>query len=638
MACPDISGDPVVGAISEVLAEQQLAQLVSSPTINANAISGFQAATNPITQGIDITFTLADLTGISGLSLFRNNVLDAATAVCIQSWNPTLGAYDYSDTALSLQAQATAYYWLELLPQGTSGNSVVIGPQSILLNPQLAPPIPSTSISASSSAAANGVVTITVNVTGVAASQKIYVSGYKGNASFVAVAQNATSPIQFTLDATGETITLEAIGVSAGGAEAATGPTTTLILNGSLTVPAAPQGVIVNQIATGNQITFPASKDAGPTYQIYRAQAGQTFLGATLLATVTGTAGTIEYLDTGGLAGNWEYFIVAMNSAGSSQPSLPATPAVLFSSAAIPPNVPVNTTNTATVDSVDGGSSVVVRIYGPGGVGTSYSRLTGYGSLSRPNGTITGLAYTTSYAILWTGSTYIAVTVYPNTLPDGYEFVGSITTTAPTGVVGSGATLTIVVNGTGNVIQANPVAVGSLYNSATVAVAGGGGSGAQIQPNIVGGQVTSYTVLNGGTLYVTAPTGTVIPGGTGGTVGGGGTAGTSDGNLVGCVEEGTIVEVPEGTIEELLPCDEWISVDFGYGPLVMHPETLVSVFKKASELTRNDRIEVKGARWRKGTISGQSRKGMKVKRSCPGGVYFAGPSLVRLHNEKVALQ
>ena len=275
-----------------------------------------------------------------------------------------------------------AYYWLELLPQGTSGTSVIIGPQNILLNPQLAAPIPSTSISASSSAAANGVVTITVNVTGQAASQKIYVSGYKGNPGFVAVAQNATSPIQFTLDVTGETITIEAVGVSAGGTEAASGPTTTLTLSGSLTVPAAPQGVIVNQIATGNQITFPASKDAGPTYQIYRAQAGQSFLGATLLATVTGTAGTIEYLDTGGLAGNWEYFIVAMNSAGNSLPSAPATPAVLFSSAAIPPNVPVNTTNTATVDSVDGGSSVVVRIYGPGGVGTSYMRLTGYGSLS----------------------------------------------------------------------------------------------------------------------------------------------------------------------------------------------------------------------------------------------------------------
>lgn len=508
----------------------QLQQLISSPPINPNAISGFQAATNAITQGIDVTFSLTDLTGISGISLFRNEVLDSATAVCIQSWNPSIGDFSFSDTAVALQAQASAYYWLELLPQGTSGTPLVIGPQNILLNPQLAPPVPSVSISASHSAASNGVVLVTVNVTGTAASQKIYISGYKGNPGFVAIAQNATSPIQFNLDATGETITIKAIGVSAGGTEAATGPTTTLTLNGTLTIPATPEGVIVNQIATGNQITFPASKDAGPTYQIYRAQRGQSFLFATLLATVTGTAGTIEYLDTGGLSGDFEYFIIAMNGAGNSLPSDPASPSVLFTSAGIPPNASANTTNTATVDSVDGGSSAIVRIYGPGGVGTAYNRLTGFGSLARPNGTITGLAYTTLYVILWTGTSFVAVTTYPATLPDGYEFVGSLTTTAPTGVVGSGATATAVINGTGNVTNINPTAVGSGYASATVSIAGGGGSGAAATANVVGGQVTSYTVTNAGSGYAGAPTVTVIPGAGGGTVGGGGTTGSPDGN------------------------------------------------------------------------------------------------------------
>lgn len=515
---------------STVTSIQQLSQLTASPPINANAISSFQAAQNSTTQGIDVTFEITDITGISGISLFRNYVLDQATATCIQSWNAAVADYDFSDTSTTLQEQASAYYWIELLPTGTSGSAVVVGPQNILLNPQLAPPVPSTSVSASSSAATNGFVTVTVNVTGAAASQKIYVSGYKGNAAFVAVAQASSSPIQFSLQATGETVTIEAIGVSAGGTEAASGPTTTLTLNGAMTVPATPQGVIVNQIATGNQITFPASKDAGSTYKIYRAQRGQTFLLATLLATVTGTAGTIEYLDTGGLSGDWEYFIVATNSSGDSLPSAPASPLVLFTSAGIPPNSPANTTNTATIDSIDAGTSALIRIYGPGGVGTSYNRLTGFGSLARPNGTISGAAYTTAYCILWTGTSYTAVTTYPATLPDGYEVVGSITTTAATGVVGTGATATAVVNGTGNLIQVNPVTGGSGYIAANVNIAGGGGSGAVVTANVVGSQVTSYTVTNGGTGYATAPAITVVGGGSGGTTGGGGSTGGSGGS------------------------------------------------------------------------------------------------------------
>lgn len=516
-----------MGTVSTI---QQLGQLTSSPPINPNAISGFGAASNSTTGGVDVTFELTDITGVSSVNLFRNYVFDEATATLIQSWNPILANYDFSDVSTTLQEQANAYYWLLLLPTGTSGSNVIVGPQNINLNPQLAPPIPSTSISASSSAAVNGVVTVTVNVTGSAASQKIYVSGYNGNPSFVAVAEQSSTPLQFTLEATGETITLEAIGVSAGGTEAASGPTTTLILNGMMTVPATPQGIVVSQIAAGNQITFPASLDATSIYKIYRAQRGQTFLLATLLATVTGSAGTIEYLDTGGLSGDWEYFIVATNSVGDSLPSAPASPLVLFTSAGIPPNVPTNTTNTATIDSIDTGSSVLVRIYGPGGVGTSYNRLTGFGSLARPNGTISGLAYTTAYCILWTGTSYIAVTTYPATLPDGYEVVGSITTTGATGVVGTGATASAVINGTGNVIQINPTADGSGYASATVNIAGGGGSGAAATANIVGGQVTSYTVTNGGTGYATVPAVTVVGGASGGTTGGGGSTGGAGGS------------------------------------------------------------------------------------------------------------
>lgn len=510
----------------------QLAALVASPAIPPNAVSGFTVTPNSTTGGVDIVFSLTTTTGISAITLGRASVNDDSQAVILQTWNPaSVAAFTWSDTDTVLQSQAQAFYWLVLSPVGTSGSSVTVGPQAIELNPQLGAPPPSAVISASSSAAANGFVTVTVNVSGLGASEKIYVSGYQGSAEFVAIAQSASSPIQFAMEATGETITLKAIGVSAGGAEAASGPTTMLTLNGARTIPAEPQGVAVAQIATGNQISFPASKDASSTYMIYRAQRGQAFVAATLLATVTGTAGTIIYLDTGGLSGDWEYFIVATNGAGNSLPSLPASPPVMLTSAGIPTNSTANTTNNATIDSIDSGTSALARIYGPGGIGTSYLRYTGYGSLTRPNGTIGGLAYTTVYCILWTGASYAAVTTYPATLPDGYEVVGTITTTGPTGVVGSGATVTLVINGSGNVIQANPGALGTLYSSATVNISGGGGSGAVVHPNVaLNGTIPSYTVLNGGALYATTPTATVVGGAASGTTGGGGATGGSGGS------------------------------------------------------------------------------------------------------------
>lgn len=511
--------------------EVQLGQLVQSPTISANAISGFKAAQNTVTSGIDVSFELTDLTGISSITLLRNYVLDPATATVLQTWNPILADYTWSDTDTALQQQASAFYWLVLSPKGTSGTSVQVGPQNIALNPDLSPPLPVASISASHGAVVDGVLTVTVNVTTAAPSIKIYIQNYRGNPAFVAVAQQSTSPIQFTLDATGETITIKAIAVSIGGAEATTGPTTTLTLSGAGTVPATVQDVLVTQIATGNQISFPTSKDAGPIYKIYRAQRGDSFLTATLLATVSSTAGTVQYLDTGGLAGDWEYFIIATNGAGDSLPSAPAFPIIFYSSAGLPPNVPTNTTNTATIDSVDAGSNVVVRIYGASGPGTSYNKITGFGSLIRPNGTISGLFYSTQYVILWTGSTYIAPNFYFSSLPDGYDFVGTIVTTAPTGVVGSGATFSMVIDGSGHVIQANPVTLGSGYGGATTAISGGGGTDAVVQPNIVPpGAITSYTVINGGTGYTSVPSGVVIPGGGGGTTGGGGSSGSATGS------------------------------------------------------------------------------------------------------------
>jgi hypothetical protein len=199
----------------------QIAQLLSSPAINRNGVSGFTAVPNATTGGVDVSFSLVDLTGVASITLLRNFVRDIGTATVLQSWQPVQAAYAWSDTDNGLQSTANAYYWLTLAPTGISGKPVSVGPIVLLLNPQLSAPPPASGISASSSATVNGEVSVTVNVTAIQASSvKIYVSGYHGSSTFVAVAQQALAPIQFNLDATGETITLKAVSISTGGTEA----------------------------------------------------------------------------------------------------------------------------------------------------------------------------------------------------------------------------------------------------------------------------------------------------------------------------------------------------------------------------------------------------------------------------------
>lgn len=514
-------------------------RLRSTPGINAANVSNFMAVADATTGGVDVSFALISTTGIGLMSLLRAGVNDPAQAVVLQTWAPNAATYKWSDTDKQLKTLARAYYWLRMQPANPTGSAVTAGPQSLLLNPALVAPIEATGISASHGAVANGTVLVTVNVTGIPSGESVHigVTGYLGNAAQVIVAQRGSSPLQFALEATGETVTLQALTVSSGGVSTAGGPTCTLMLSAGATVPAQVQGVTVAQIATGNQVMWPASIEAGITsYQLYRGQRGDTFLTATLLATITASGtGTVIYLDTAGLGGDYQYFVKAVGASGTSTESAAAFPAIMYSSSLVPTNVPTNTSNTATIDSIDGGTSALGRIYGPGGVGTSYQRLAGFGSMSRPNGSIAGLIYKTKYVVLYDTGTkaYIAATTYPATLPDGFEYVGAFTTTAAGGASGGGATATAVIDGAGHVIQINPTANGSGYVGATVTIAGGAGAGAAATANIdPSGAVTSYTVTNGGSGYTSAPTVTVTPGSSGGTVGGGGSTGNTGGSRI----------------------------------------------------------------------------------------------------------
>lgn len=79
-----------------------------------------------------------------------------------------------------------------------------------------------------------------------------------------------------------------------------------------------------------------------------------------------------------------------------------------------------------------------------------------------------------------------------------------------------GTTLNPIINAAAGTIlySVTPLALGTGYTSApTVALSGGGGTGAVVVANVVGGEVTSYTVTVAGSGYTSAPTVTVTGGG-----------------------------------------------------------------------------------------------------------------------------
>jgi len=109
----------------------------------------------------------------------------------------------------------------------------------------------------------------------------------------------------------------------------------------------------------------------------------------------------------------------------------------LLGSSDLDPNVAVNQTNFATVDSIDAGGSATVRICGPGGVGSSWTRQLGSATQTFPAGAITGLAYSTPYWVVWNGAAYLALTSFAASLADGLVQVGSLTTIASGGSGGT---------------------------------------------------------------------------------------------------------------------------------------------------------------------------------------------------------
>jgi hypothetical protein len=209
----------------------------------------------------------------------------------------------------------------------------------------------------------------------------------------------------------------------------------------------------------------------------------------------------------------------------------------LQTSSATEPNISLNQSNFATVDSIAAGSTATVRIYGSGGVGTSWTRISGDSSQVYPAGTILNVAYGSNLYVAWDGMQYQVVPSLTQTFLDGWVPVGNVSVIAngsglvlPTfkAIVSSGAIVAIQILTAGNGMTTNP----------TITITDSSGTGATAICTESGGAATGVTVTNAGSGYSSSPTVTASGGVANGTGGGGGPQGTNAGRLYGTTTNG----------------------------------------------------------------------------------------------------
>lgn len=193
----------------------------------------------------------------------------------------------------------------------------------------------------------------------------------------------------------------------------------------------------------------------------------------------------------------------------------------LQSSAATEPNVNLNRSNFATIDSVAAGGSATVRIYGSGGPGTSWTSISGTASEVVPAGTVLNVTYGSTKYIAWSGMQYQLVASLTQAFPDGWIPVGKVSVIAngaglvlPTfkAIVSGEAIVAIQILTPGNGMTSNPI----------IAITDSTGVGATATCTESAGAATGVTVTNAGSGYSNSPVVTAS-GGVSGGVGGGGT-------------------------------------------------------------------------------------------------------------------
>lgn len=289
--------------------------------------------------------------------------------------------------------------------------------------------------------------------------------------------------------------------------------------------------ITLPQQASGSQA--PANATNAPIYQQIQSATAANFTNGVVTYPIS--TGTSFIFPNPGATLYWRlrssYDQVSYNN-WTTQPG--AVAAGLQTSAATNPNVSLNQTNYATVDSVAAGGTATVRIFGSGGVGSSWTSILGNNSKVLPAGTIMNVAYGSNGFVAWDGKMYQFKAGLSQVFPDGWVPVGKIS------VIASGAGLVLpvihLVLGTGGAVLAwNVVSGGSdltanVSLSITTSTGSGATPGAQ---TISGGVLQSIAPGNPGALYAGGDTVNVSGGVSAGAGGGGGPNGLNNGRLYG---------------------------------------------------------------------------------------------------------
>lgn len=105
-------------------------------------------------------------------------------------------------------------------------------------------------------------------------------------------------------------------------------------------------------------------------------------------------------------------------------------------SAKINQNVMNNYSNNAMVDSIDNGVNATIRVYGPGGPGTTWHQFIG-SAIGPEIASFSGTApYSVDRNVYFDGTSYFISANGSDTLPDGIKFSGSLHTVAAGGAGG----------------------------------------------------------------------------------------------------------------------------------------------------------------------------------------------------------
>jgi hypothetical protein len=202
----------------------------------------------------------------------------------------------------------------------------------------------------------------------------------------------------------------------------------------------------------------------------------------------------------------------------------------LVGSAATASNLSLNQSNYATVDSVANGSTATVRIYGSGGVGSSWTSILGSSSKVIASGSIMNVAYATNGFVVWDGQKYQLKPQLAQTFPDTWAPVGKVSVIAN----GSGLVLPVIhAVVTGGAIVAYQIinAGNGLTAAPALTITDSSGSGATATTVVSAGAVTQVIPGSAGSGYSSTPTVTASGGVSSGSAGGGGATGSNGGRL-----------------------------------------------------------------------------------------------------------